>query len=778
MVTASTIPGTGTGSGRAVSLALGTGAGRAAMSLLVSDVGTGSTWAASLVLGARSGNCYLADSVTVATARNSSSPVHSEGQVCWRYPHCLSLRRPKNGRQADACDSLFSQRCFLYATVSCLRGDSVTGITLRYITETYAAIAIRKDKRAVLKGLPYVCDPGKGVSAYYIIPTGGQRQTSERASCECESVDDTLANSLVLMRVTQGEYLVISSKLTLMQKSNPNALKTAISRLPVRSQGDSQSDNKVMDNVTVRQGETVFLRLTAEMAELTEATEPNMAALEMLANANQLIPYFNISAVVSTFSTSVSGFQRTVTGNYPPEDPTSGLFQVSEVQVSSCCSWLKEAVRTGSRIWKAGTQLHSSGPYLSQSMRYCSFLPLCRESIRACALMKGGIGLLQYRSTGEYDFKILKGGILYRRPLQLPVEQEVVMGYGEMEGVILGLRLLFAAKFHSLKKKKKKDNYGALLPGLHPTPLCSCSQGDVVTHTAWLNRSSILYAGVDKWSVDPRVSLVTFNRDEFTIKIENVDVSDEGLYVCAVQTSSRPRTTFVHIIVQVANVKEHSKVTTGAGITFPGTFQFNIVPPKIIDFSKDMVVNEGTNVTLMCLANGKPEPAINWRVHSLSGERQHASVLHLMRPHLSPFVTVQESGGSVGSDDEYLDIPSISRHKAGEYECMAANDIAADTRTLRLVVNYPPSVLGGRDIGVTLGQRGVLQCEADAVPAAAFEWYRDDRRIFNGFDGIEINDSGTFSKLTLFNVSETDYGNYTCVAINKLGSANTSIVLY
>uniref|UniRef100_A0A4W4FTF6 Ig-like domain-containing protein n=1 Tax=Electrophorus electricus TaxID=8005 RepID=A0A4W4FTF6_ELEEL len=257
------------------------------------------------------------------------------------------------------------------------------------------------------------------------------------------------------------------------------------------------------------------------------------------------------------------------------------------------------------------------------------------------------------------------------------------------------------------------------------TVFLSCSQGDVVTHTAWLNRSSILYAGVDKWSVDPRVSLVTFNRDEFTIKIENVDVSDEGLYVCAVQTSSRPRTTFVHIIVQV--------------------------PPKIIDFSKDMVVNEGTNVTLMCLANGKPEPAINWRVH------------------ICP---------NVGSDDEYLDIPSISRHKAGEYECMAANDIAADTRTLRLVVNYPPSVLGGRDIGVTLGQRGVLQCEADAVPAATFEWYRDDRRIFNGFDGIEINDSGTFSKLTLFNVSETDYGNYTCVAINKLGSANTSIVLY
>lgn len=91
-----------------------------------------------------------------------------------------------------------------------------------------------------------------------------------------------------------------------------------------------------------------------------------------------------------------------------------------------------------------------------------------------------------------------------------------------------------------------------------PTPLSlslsssnfRCAQGDVVTHTAWLNRSSILYAGEDKWSVDPRVSLVALNQDDFTIKIENVDMSDEGQYVCAVQTSSRPRTTSVHLIVQ------------------------------------------------------------------------------------------------------------------------------------------------------------------------------------------------------------------------------------
>lgn len=39
------------------------------------------------------------------------------------------------------------------------------------------------------------------------------------------------------------------------------------------------------------------------------------------------------------------------------------------------------------------------------------------------------------------------------------------------------------------------------------------------------------------------------------------------------------------------------------------------VPPDILDYptSTDMVVREGSNVNLRCVAKGSPEPSITWR---------------------------------------------------------------------------------------------------------------------------------------------------------------------
>uniref|UniRef100_A0A8C6XIP2 Opioid binding protein/cell adhesion molecule like n=1 Tax=Naja naja TaxID=35670 RepID=A0A8C6XIP2_NAJNA len=255
-----------------------------------------------------------------------------------------------------------------------------------------------------------------------------------------------------------------------------------------------------------------------------------------------------------------------------------------------------------------------------------------------------------------------------------------------------------------------------------------CTVDDRVTRVAWLNRSTILYAGNDKWSIDDRVVILTNTKTQYSIKIHNVDIYDEGPYTCSVQTDNHPKTSRVHLIVQV--------------------------PPQIINISSDITINEGSSVTLLCLAFGRPEPTVTWK-------------------HLS------SKGQGFISDDEYLEITGITREQSGEYECTAVNDVAApDIRRVKVTVNYPPSISSPKNTGVSVGQKGILRCEASAVPVAEFQWFKEETRLANGLDGLKIENKGRMSTLTFFNVSEKDYGNYTCVAINKLGNTNASIILY
>ncbi|XP_032658272.1 neurotrimin isoform X10 [Chelonoidis abingdonii] len=213
-----------------------------------------------------------------------------------------------------------------------------------------------------------------------------------------------------------------------------------------------------------------------------------------------------------------------------------------------------------------------------------------------------------------------------------------------------------------------------------------CSVDNRVTRVAWLNRSSILYAGNDKWCLDPRVVLLTNTKTEYSIQIQDVDVYDEGPYTCSVQTDNHPKTSRVHLIVQAVG-----------------------------------------------------------------------------------FV----------SEDEYLEITGITREQSGEYECSASNDVAAPIiRRVKVTVNYPPYISDAKSTGVPVGQKGILQCEASAVPAAEFQWYKEDKRLVEGQKGVKVESKAFFSRLTFFNVSEQDYGNYTCMASNKLGNTNVSIILY
>lgn len=46
------------------------------------------------------------------------------------------------------------------------------------------------------------------------------------------------------------------------------------------------------------------------------------------------------------------------------------------------------------------------------------------------------------------------------------------------------------------------------------------------------------------------------------------------------------------------------------------------VSPKITEISSDISINEGGNVSLTCIATGRPDPTITWRHISPKGKRQ------------------------------------------------------------------------------------------------------------------------------------------------------------
>lgn len=48
--------------------------------------------------------------------------------------------------------------------------------------------------------------------------------------------------------------------------------------------------------------------------------------------------------------------------------------------------------------------------------------------------------------------------------------------------------------------------------------------------------------------------------------------------------------------------------------------------------------------------------------------------------------------------------------------------------TLHSLPTDPPYISKAKNTGVSVGQKGILSCEASAVPTAEFQWFKEDTR--------------------------------------------------
>ncbi|XP_019867358.1 neurotrimin-like [Aethina tumida] len=190
-----------------------------------------------------------------------------------------------------------------------------------------------------------------------------------------------------------------------------------------------------------------------------------------------------------------------------------------------------------------------------------------------------------------------------------------------------------------------------------------------------------------------------------------------------------------------------------------------VVPPDILDHqtSTDLVVREGSNVNLRCVAKGSPEPSIMWR-------RETGEAIKL------------QSGEEVLSvEGPVLNITRVSRQQMGPYLCIASNGIPPSvSKRIMLIVHFPPMIwIQNQLVGAYEGQQITLDCYSEAFPKSINYWTTDKGEIVPQSGKFEpsyvTNGYKIHMKLTIKSISPDDYGNYKCVSKNSLGETDGTI---
>ncbi|KMY88336.1 hemicentin-1 [Drosophila simulans] len=237
-----------------------------------------------------------------------------------------------------------------------------------------------------------------------------------------------------------------------------------------------------------------------------------------------------------------------------------------------------------------------------------------------------------------------------------------------------------------------------------------------------------------------RMSITHAEKRAWILRIRDVKESDKGWYMCQINT-------------------DPMKSQVG--------YLDVVVPPDILDYptSTDMVIREGSNVTLKCAATGSPTPTITWRREG--GE----------------LIPLPNGAEAVAYNGSFLTIAKVNRLNMGAYLCIASNGIPPTvSKRVMLIVHFPPMIwIQNQLVGAALTQNITLECQSEAYPKSINYWMKNDTIIVPGERFVpETFESGykITMRLTIYEVDIQDFGAYRCVAKNSLGDTDGAIKLY
>ncbi|CAD7667905.1 unnamed protein product [Nyctereutes procyonoides] len=232
------------------------------------------------------------------------------------------------------------------------------------------------------------------------------------------------------------------------------------------------------------------------------------------------------------------------------------------------------------------------------------------------------------------------------------------------------------------------------------------------------------------WTVNDRPVMEGVSEQDGGSTLQRVAVTreDSGTYVCWAENrvGRVQAVSFVHV--------KEAPVLQGEAFSY-------LVEPV------------GSSVQLDCVVHGVPEPDIRWIKDGL--------------PFRGSRFRHRLQNGS-------LSIRRTEMDDAGQYQCLAENEMGAVEKVVILVLQSAPVFsVKPQDVTVRPREDVALQCQASGEPAPTVEWLRAGQPL-RASQRLRTLPDGS---LWLQRVEAGDAGTYECVAHNLLGSTTARAIL-
>lgn len=265
--------------------------------------------------------------------------------------------------------------------------------------------------------------------------------------------------------------------------------------------------------------------------------------------------------------------------------------------------------------------------------------------------------------------------------------------------------------------------------GLGESKFFLCQVTGEATEIFWESPSG------DRLTNQQQISVVKSDDYSSVLTIYNASIQDAGTYKC---------------IASNADGREEStvKLQIYQKLTFKNA-------PTPQEFS------EGTDAVIVCDVSSSMPSIIIWK-------------------HKGRDVTFKKDVRFTILSNNYLQIRGIKKTDEGTYRCegriLARGEI--NFKDIQVVVNVPPTVEARQptvNATANLGESVTLGCFADGFPEPEISWTKRGELIEDASDKYTFNKD--MSEMTIHRVEKDDEADYICIAENKAGDSEATILL-